>query len=101
MFPLSCARARARTTFRLARTEFLYWRILGIGLQCYCSQSRPMRAQRNKIRGNIDAAAVVLLAKEGLVNLTGDTGCALGSPAPSARCLPLLYAPPPIAHTYE
>jgi len=45
--------SKLRTTFRLARTEFLYWCMLGIGLECYCSQSRPMRAQRNKIRGNI------------------------------------------------
>jgi len=53
MFPLSCARVRARTTFRLARTAFSYWRTLGIGDECYCSRGRPMHARRNKIRGNI------------------------------------------------
>jgi len=53
VFPLSCAHARAHTTFRLAHTAFLYWSMSGIGLECDCSQSRPMCAQRNKIRGNI------------------------------------------------
>ena len=53
MFPLSCARARARTTFRPARTAFTYWPMLSIGHECYCSRGRPMRARRNKIRGNI------------------------------------------------
>lgn len=33
------------------------------------------------------------LAKEGLVNLTEDTGHKLGSPVPCARCYPLTYGP--------
>src|SRR6218665_1476735 len=57
MFPLSCE--RARVTFRLARTAFLYWRMLGTGLECYCSQSRPMCAQQNKIRGNIALQVII------------------------------------------
>ena len=51
MFALSCA--CARTTFQLARTAFSYWRTIGIGHECYCLRGRPMRARRNKIRGNI------------------------------------------------
>src|SRR6218665_3106657 len=51
----------ARTTFRLARTAFLCWRMLGIGLECYCSQSRPKPAQRNKIRGNIEDKAFLVI----------------------------------------
>ena len=51
MFPPSCA--RARVTFRPARTAFTYWPMLSIGHECYCSRGRPMRARRNKIRGNI------------------------------------------------
>src|SRR6218665_1856981 len=53
MFPLSC--------FRLARTAFSYWRTIGITHECYCSRGRPMRARRNKIRGNIGPMAKVLL----------------------------------------
>jgi len=48
------SKLRARA-FLLARTAFLYtaWRMLGIGLECYCSQSRPMRAQRIKLEGTL------------------------------------------------
>src|SRR6218665_2551857 len=53
MFSLRCARASARTTFRLARTALSNWRTISIGHECYCSRGRPMRARRNKIRGNI------------------------------------------------
>jgi len=53
MFPLSCARARACTTFRPARTAFTYWPMLSIGHECHCPRGRPVRARRNKIRGNI------------------------------------------------
>ena len=44
-------RARARTTFRLARTAFPYWRTIGIGHECYCSRGRPMRAPEIKLEG--------------------------------------------------
>ena len=63
MFPLSCARARARTTFRPARTAFTYWTMLSIGHEYYCSQGTPMRAQRNKIRGNIACRQKVFSAR--------------------------------------
>src|SRR6218665_2616173 len=53
MFPLSCARARACTTFRPARTAFTYWPMLSIGHECHCPRGRPVRTRRNKIRGNI------------------------------------------------
>src|SRR6218665_1795232 len=53
MFPLSCARARACTTFQPARTAFTYWPMLSIGHECHCPRGRPVRARRNKIRGNI------------------------------------------------
>src|SRR6218665_440809 len=45
--------ARARTTLRLVRTTFSYWRTIGRGHECYCSRGKPMRARLNKIRGNI------------------------------------------------
>src|SRR6218665_2236428 len=79
MFPLSCA--RVRLTFRLTRTAFSYWRTIGIGHECYCSRGRPMRARRNKIRGNIDkelsyekrvekCALTTLETRRGRVDLT-------------------------------
>src|SRR6218665_3155205 len=44
MFPLSCVRAHACTTFQSACTAFTYWPMLSIGHECYCSRGRPMRA---------------------------------------------------------
>src|SRR6218665_2710694 len=58
MFPLRCARARARTTFRSARTAFTYWPMLSIGHECYCSRGRPMRAAAHgeiKLEGTLHA----------------------------------------------
>ena len=47
------SKLRARATFRPAHTAFAYWPMLSIGHECHCSRGRPMRARRNKIRGNI------------------------------------------------
>src|SRR6218665_1834478 len=45
MFPLSCAR-----TFRLARPAYLCWRMLGIGLECYCSQHKVGQCAHSEIK---------------------------------------------------
>src|SRR6218665_2093205 len=73
-------RACARTTFRPARTAFTYWSMLSIGHECYCSRGRPMRARRNKIRGNI------------------------GGKGPSIKYVTLFltnFDPPPPCHTFS
>src|SRR6218665_772784 len=47
----ACARARL---FDQRAQSLPNWPMLSIGHECYCTRGTPMRAQRNKIRGNID-----------------------------------------------
>src|SRR6218665_1505796 len=45
--------SKLRACARLFGQPLPNWSMLSIGHECHCSRDRPMRARRNKIRGNI------------------------------------------------